>query len=71
LRRHSHGRRAHRKRDGTIPRGTEILLEVSLHSISINDIGAVAGYSYTADNVATHAFVYKQGGKMTDLARSS
>ena len=33
---------------------------------SINDRGAVVGFSYTADDAATHAFVYRNG-KMTDL----
>jgi probable HAF family extracellular repeat protein len=33
---------------------------------SINDRGAVVGYSYTANDAATHAFVYRQG-RMTDL----
>ncbi len=33
---------------------------------SINDRGAVVGFSYTANNAATHAFVYRNG-TMTDL----
>jgi probable HAF family extracellular repeat protein len=33
---------------------------------SINDRGAVAGFSLTANNAATHAFVYRSG-TMTDL----
>ena len=28
---------------------------------SINDRGAVVGFSYTADDAATHAFVYRKG----------
>ena len=33
---------------------------------SINDRGAVVGFSYTANDAATHAFVYSHG-RMTDL----
>ena len=33
---------------------------------SINNRGAVVGYSYTTNNAATHAFVYRRG-RMTDL----